>query len=166
MQEVLYRFFDSEGTLLYVGISNDWMSRLRHHEQHSDFFSAVAGVTFERHPDRPSVAAAELAAIKTEDPLFNRAGNPNYQTWQTHFREVLGMCLDRSKVDNKHRLLVRDMLHGCRDEENFGTGKWFSTHFPAEWHHNFSYYDFDCEMCQRVASHPTTHAWGFTEQEA
>ncbi len=161
MQEVLYRFFDSEGTLLYVGISNDWISRLRHHEQHSDFFSAVSDMTFERYPDRPAVVAAELMAITTEDPLFNRAGNPNYQTWQTHFRELLGMCVDRRKRDNKHRHLIEEMVGDePEEEEGFPSAKWFSNGFLSTWWHLVEYYDFDCELCSEVAQHPTVHAWG------
>ena len=160
MQEVLYRFFDSEGTLLYVGISNDWISRLRHHEQHSDFFSAVSDITFERYPDRPAVVAAELMAITTEDPLFNRAGNPNYQTWQTHFREVMAMCVDKRKADNKHRHLVDEMRgEDPQDLDYFPSARWFAGLFPSTWYYLAMGYDFECELCEEVARHPTVHAW-------
>ena len=165
MQEVLYRFFDSQGTLLYVGISNNWMARLKSHSKHADFFSAVAGMTLERFPDRESVCQAELEAIQKENPLFNRADNPNYRTWQTHFRELLDMATKKRNVDKLHERLIYDLVRTTNDTDNFGTGKWFSTHFPPEWHYQWSHNDFDCDLCAAVATHPTTHAWGRGEEE-
>jgi hypothetical protein len=165
MQEVLYRFFDSQGTLLYVGISRDWMSRLTQHQKHADFFSAVAGMTLERFPDRASVVAAELRAIRDENPLFNRADNPNYRTWQTHFREVLDMCVKKRKVDDTHGQIVHNLVTYAGAHDNFGTGKWFSEHFPAEWYELSRRNNYDCELCEAVATHPTTHSWGEGEEE-
>lgn len=165
MEEVLYRFFDSQGTLLYVGISRDWISRLGQHQKRADFFSAVAGMTLERFPDRESVVAAELTAIEKENPLFNRADNPNYRTWQTHFREVLDMCSGKRKVDDTHAELVRMLLKGAGDADNFGTGRWLSQHFPPEWYEQNRRNDFGCELCVAVANHPTTHAWAETGDE-
>jgi len=166
MQEVLYRFFDSQGTLLYVGISRDWISRLGQHQKRTDFFSAVAGMTLERFPDRESVALAELEAIKNENPIFNRADNPNYRTWQTHFREILDMCNRKRKVDDSHQEIIRRLVTYSADFENFGSGKWLSQHFPPEWYQMYRRDDYDCELCAAVATHPTTHAWGETEDEA
>jgi hypothetical protein len=165
MQEVLYRFFDSQGTLLYVGISRDWISRLGQHQKRSDFFSAVAGMTVERFPDRESVVAAELKAIESENPLFNRADNPNYRTWQTHFREVLDMCVKKRKVDDTHRHLVESLTEFSEEFDNFGTGRWLAQQFPAEWYYHSRRYGHDCNLCEKLATHPTTHAWGEWEEE-
>ena len=165
MQEVLYRFFDSQGTLLYVGISNNWIQRIGQHAKHADFFSAVAGVTLERHPDRDSVLEAELEAIQKENPLYNRADNPNYRTWQTHFRELLDMSRKRRKIDDLHAPLMFSLLRGAGEFDNFGTGKWLSQHFPPEWYEQWTRNGFDCDLCAAVATHPTTHAWGETEDE-
>ena len=166
MQEVLYRFFDSQGTLLYVGISRDWISRIGQHQKHADFYSAVAGMTLERFPDRQSVVEAELEAIKNENPLFNRADNPNYRTWQTHFREILDMCKNKRKVDDTHRQLIANLTQFAGDDENFGTGRWLAQQFPAEWYYYSMKYGHDCDLCQILANHPTTHAWGEWEEEA
>lgn len=165
MQEVLYRFFDSQGTLLYVGISGNWMARLNSHSKTADFYSAVAGMTIERFPDRESVVEAELRAIKSENPLFNRADNPNYRTWQTHFRELLDMARRKRKPDSQHAKLISKLLGGAGDAENFGTGKWLSIHFPPEWHELWARENYDCELCAEVATHPTTHAWRYEEEE-
>lgn len=165
MQEVLYRFFDSQGTLLYVGISGNWMARLKSHAKTADFYSAVAGMTIERFPDRESVVAAELEAIESENPLFNRADNPNYRTWQTHFRELLDMATGKRKPDAQHAELIRRLLKPAELFDNFGTGKWLAEHFPPEWHELWIRENYDCDLCAAVATHPTTHAWRYCEEE-
>lgn len=165
MQEVLYRFFDSQGTLLYVGISRDWVSRLKSHEKYADFFSAVAGMTVERYPDRKSVEDAERVAIKTENPLFNRLDNPNYRTWQTHFRELLDMANGRKKPDNIHKAMIRRLVVFANDDPKFGTGLWLSEHFPPEWYDEKFKNGLDCELCDVVATHPTVHTWRALEEE-
>lgn len=165
MQEVLYRFFDSQGTLLYVGISKEWVSRIKTHEKYADFYSAVAGMTLERFPDRKSVEDAERAAIKLENPLFNRMDNPNYRTWQTHFRELLDMATGRRKVDATHKYVIGVLLQGCEDYDNFGTGRWFSQHFPPEWFEASRRGKLDCDLCDQLAQHETIHNWGFQEEE-
>ena len=165
MQEVLYRFFDSQGTLLYVGISCNWMARLKQHSARADFYSAVAGMTLERFPDRETVLKAELEAIETENPLYNRADNPDYATWQTHFRYLLDMARKKRKVDPVHQKIIERLIKGAGDAEDFGTGRWLSVHFPPEWYEEWVRNDYDCELCEAVATHPTTHAWRETEDE-
>lgn len=165
MQEVLYRFFDSQGTLLYVGISKEWVSRIKTHEKYADFYSAVAGMTLERFPDRKSVEDAERAAIKSENPLFNRMDNPNYRTWQTHFRELLDMATGRRKVDGTHEVVMRNLLRGSGDDPNFGTGLWLSRFYPPEWWESTNRGWLDCDLCDELAQHATVHQWGFQEEE-
>jgi hypothetical protein len=66
----LYRHFDSEGQLLYVGIS---ISALERYKQHSgtEWFPSVSQITVEHFPTREEAAKAEVLAIKTEKPKFN-----------------------------------------------------------------------------------------------
>ncbi len=71
----LYRAYDAQGQLLYVGISYDALSRLSQHAT-AGWSHYAASITLQRHPNRESAAAAELAAIRTEDPVFNMAGRP------------------------------------------------------------------------------------------
>lgn len=67
----LYRHFDSEGRLLYVGISLSVLHRLRAHRRISPWFSQVTNITIERFETRDLALAAEKVAIKTERPKFN-----------------------------------------------------------------------------------------------
>jgi predicted GIY-YIG superfamily endonuclease len=67
----LYRFFDAEGALLYVGITNHLPQRLRDHDRNKPWFDNVANVRVEHFPDRKSVLDAEREAIRTEKPRHN-----------------------------------------------------------------------------------------------
>jgi hypothetical protein len=67
----LYRHFDSNGVLLYVGVSISAVSRLRAHKQSAHWFWSIANVTVQSFNTREESLAAEKEAIKTERPLFN-----------------------------------------------------------------------------------------------
>lgn len=71
----LYRFFDADGALLYVGITADIEQRWSGH-QSKPWWPDVAEKTVQWHDDRPSALVAELEAIKTEAPRYNVAGSP------------------------------------------------------------------------------------------
>ncbi len=70
---VLYRFWDCDGVLLYVGLTADPGRRWQAHSKDKGWWSQVARVTVEHFPDRASVEAAERTAITTEKPCHNIA---------------------------------------------------------------------------------------------
>jgi len=67
----LYRHFDADGQLLYVGISLSAVVRLCAHMNCSPWADQIAMLTIERHPTREAAMAAERAAVKEERPLHN-----------------------------------------------------------------------------------------------
>lgn len=67
----LYRFFDQTGALLYVGITNNPGRRWSQHQGDKPWWHDVARIEMEPHPDRPTVLAAERAAIAAERPRYN-----------------------------------------------------------------------------------------------
>lgn len=69
-ETTLYRFFDTSGRLLYVGISNDALRRMREHQRRG-LVPSDYSMTATAYPDRRSALAAERHAIRTEDPLRN-----------------------------------------------------------------------------------------------
>jgi len=69
--QALYRFFDAEGSLLYVGITNALLTRLSSHERTKPWWADVTTVTVEHYEDRDSVLLAETAAIVLEGPAHN-----------------------------------------------------------------------------------------------
>lgn len=73
-KHILYRHFDEDGTLLYVGkTSRPPMQRLSEHVRNSDWSRRIATVRFERFENAAALARAEREAIQTEGPLFNTA---------------------------------------------------------------------------------------------
>lgn len=78
----LYRMYDVDGMLLYVGLTNDPAGRFRGHSA-KDWWEEVASITLEHHCDREDLKFAELEAIETEFPLYNRAHNTSPAGVQT-----------------------------------------------------------------------------------
>lgn len=73
----LYRLFDSEGGLVYVGItSGNPLLRWKAHSHHQWWWQSVATARLEHFDSRPEAAAAELEAIRSERPSQNQAGVP------------------------------------------------------------------------------------------
>ncbi|WP_448679960.1 GIY-YIG nuclease family protein [Pseudomonas nicosulfuronedens] len=67
----LYRHFDADGALLYVGISLNAISRLAQHKDHAHWFQLIARVEIEQHPSREAAIQAEKIAITKENPRHN-----------------------------------------------------------------------------------------------
>ena len=67
----LYRHYNELGILLYVGISSDHHLRFQSHLKFAEWKDRIATVKIERFNTRDEAAAAEIAAIQTEEPLYN-----------------------------------------------------------------------------------------------
>jgi DNA-binding XRE family transcriptional regulator len=70
----LYRAFDADGALLYVGITALWQHRMRAHRLTSPWMDDVATLAFTKFATREEAIAAETHAIWVERPAFNIAG--------------------------------------------------------------------------------------------
>lgn len=76
MANSVYRYFDASGRLLYVGQSENPFGRLYSHAKDKDM-TLVRQIQVEWFPDFIMADMAERWAIKTENPLWNKAGrNP------------------------------------------------------------------------------------------
>ena len=73
----LYRHYDKDGVLLYVGIASSVLSRTAAHMTEAAWFPLVDTITFSRSKDRGAAFKEELTAIHDESPLFNLVGNPD-----------------------------------------------------------------------------------------
>jgi predicted GIY-YIG superfamily endonuclease len=73
-ETTLYRYFDSDDVLLYVGITQRDGQRHREHAKNSDWFSLVKTHTITRFANRQDAIEAESFAIATENPLYNVVG--------------------------------------------------------------------------------------------
>lgn len=74
----LYRYYDSNGALIYVGITKQGMGRNLQHNGNAEWWQYVARQEVEHLPDRASALAAEKALIQQHEPPFNRQHNPNH----------------------------------------------------------------------------------------
>jgi len=75
MSTDLYRHFDSNGNLLYVGISLSTLNRLGQHRDNSHWFNTISSVTIEKYNTRKEALIAEKKAITKEKPLHNTVHN-------------------------------------------------------------------------------------------
>jgi predicted GIY-YIG superfamily endonuclease len=72
----LYRWFDANRILLYVGITKNPKQRFKAHAKSARWYTlAVGGPTIEWLPSRAAAVKAETLAIIKEEPIFNR--NPD-----------------------------------------------------------------------------------------
>ena len=67
----LYRHFDADGRLLYVGISLSAIARLEQHKRSAGWFGEIARIDLEWWPFRSLAEQAELSAIWRENPAWN-----------------------------------------------------------------------------------------------
>ena len=72
----LYRHWDAEGRLLYVGRTHDLHTRHLTHRSSSPWFGEIAEITIQAFDSRWEAAKAERVAIHTENPLHNQRGKP------------------------------------------------------------------------------------------
>ncbi|MET7429601.1 GIY-YIG nuclease family protein [Streptomyces flaveolus] len=73
----LYRLFDSEGRLLYIGISNNPEKRFNTHRWTKPWRQEIASYTAEWLDTREEAEAAEIEAIRSELPAYNRMHHPD-----------------------------------------------------------------------------------------
>lgn len=70
----VYRLYNTNGELLYVGISSRPEARWMQHLATKDWWRDVSRFSIEWHESRKLAADAELTAIADERPLHNIAG--------------------------------------------------------------------------------------------
>ncbi|MDH6189199.1 GIY-YIG catalytic domain protein [Streptomyces sp. ADI96-15] len=112
----LYRLYDGDGTLLYIGITADVEQRMRGHRSDKPWWPAVARTELEWHPTRTVALVEELQAIQREKPLHNLAGTPQgHKRRELEDREVttaeargLLAVLDRGIFDCEQPIFVVD----------------------------------------------------------
>lgn len=68
----LYRYFDEDGSLLYVGVSYSAVKRLVGHKGAANWTSEIRSITIEKFEDRDLALRAESIAIKDEAPRHNK----------------------------------------------------------------------------------------------
>lgn len=67
----VYEAYDAEGTLLYVGITDNVTARLKAHSHGKEWWSQVDQITTESFSSRTLALAAEAERIRTRRPRYN-----------------------------------------------------------------------------------------------
>lgn len=81
---VLYRVFDANDRLIYVGASHVLHFRMETHATKSWWSALARRVAWEFHPTKESALAAEAVAIQEEQPPFNVRHTGRKETDWTH----------------------------------------------------------------------------------
>lgn len=93
----LYRFFSSDGRLLYIGITVSVLGRWAGHERDKPWWPEVASATLTHYPSREAVLAAEREAIVAEQPEHNvvhnsQRGDPRTSNGPMSLDEYKELC--------------------------------------------------------------------------
>jgi predicted DNA-binding transcriptional regulator AlpA len=73
----LYRHFDKDGRLLYVGVSFATFWRLNTHRNEATWYHEIRTITIDKFASRGEAMKAEAVAIRDEKPLNNKICNVN-----------------------------------------------------------------------------------------
>lgn len=92
----LYRHFDKDDVLLYVGISLSAVNRTAQHVHQSDWAKFIARIEIETYPSRDAALAAEREAILAEHPVFNTVHNGGRKGYVGEEPIVNGAARDRT----------------------------------------------------------------------
>lgn len=69
---VVYRLYDHADTLLYVGITDNWEQRRKHHAAVQPWFPLVSRIETEAATSRPDALSRERDLVRSLDPVYNR----------------------------------------------------------------------------------------------
>lgn len=160
--QYLYRAYDGDDTLLYVGVSGKWSERLHSHEKNSEWMEQTDYVTIQRFPDRDSVLAAERLAITKEGPLFNKDHNVAYEKAMDHVQKLKFWLYYETPTDELHAKLLRAMRRDLIEDFPLDYSRkqtrymmWlfeqFYPHAKAD--------GFDCRNCEAISRNGQFRLW-------
>jgi hypothetical protein len=86
----LYRYFDSLGVLLYVGITDRGNQRNSEHDKSKNWWTFVARQEVSHFETREDALAAERACIAMHRPPFNKQHNPDHDKTKAAYLSYVG----------------------------------------------------------------------------
>lgn len=101
----VYRCWDGNGRLIYVGVSVAPLQRMDQHKTNSWWFDQTARVTYRVFPTREYAMARERQAIAEENPRWNVRGRDREAWSADDYRDAHhSMTVRGAKVDRIHKL--------------------------------------------------------------
>ncbi len=96
----LYRAFNKNNELLYVGISGSLMTRMNSHKRTKSWFKEMSCLTTEHYDTREEALTAESKAIKEENPKYNIQGKCRNKTYHSRYSRKIRGDLDLDKLNS------------------------------------------------------------------
>lgn len=81
----VYRYFDADGVLLYVGITGRGAQRNGQHAKDKEWWTFVARQEVEHLPSRAAALDLERDLVRAFSPPFNKQHNPHYDEMRAHY---------------------------------------------------------------------------------
>lgn len=100
----LYRYFDAEGRLLYVGVTTGHMERMLQHSLAALWWTDAMSCTLVHFTDEDAMHAAEREAITTERPLYNRIFSVDWNSPEERAKRAAMRRAWRKREDARYRL--------------------------------------------------------------
>ena len=108
---ILYRHFDKNQKLLYIGLTNNIHGRISGHKSASKWFLDIANITLEHFPSRFMLIEAEKEAIRNEKPEHNVISQIPYIEKQIIEKEHNLQRQEASKELLLHRIVNFDPVY-------------------------------------------------------
>lgn len=115
----VYRVYDAEGRLIYVGSTGNLVQRLRFHSYgYTAWWNYQASKTVAKvYPDERAARDAEMAAIRSERPRWNITGKwcTNADWTETEFSDYVEALLNSPEFGPGTLRRARRVAAVCRD---------------------------------------------------
>lgn len=115
----VYRCYDAEGVLLYVGMTYNPPARMRQHSKKAEWFPRAVAVRFIVFPTRDYAMQKEREAIVLERPEFNKA-HRDWQPWRVGLVNDDYIYDDRDMAPEAYADFV-SVLNACFKRPESGT---------------------------------------------
>ena len=100
----LYRYFDAEGRLLYVGVTTGHLGRTLQHSLAALWWTDAASCTLEHFTDEAAMREAERVAIIAERPIHNRTFSVDWNSPEERAKRREMRRAWQAEQDRKARL--------------------------------------------------------------
>lgn len=108
----LYRHYNKNDKLLYVGISLCYLIRTKHHEGNSFWFGDVHSIKIKSFSTRAEAEHAEKVAIKNEAPLYNKTFSNKKNVEKHTHKEKCDYIYIRLEEDIKDKIKEQAQKEG------------------------------------------------------
>lgn len=86
----VYRYYDKNKILIYVGITSTGITRNRQHNADKAWWKYVASQEIDHYGSRDAARFNEINLINRFRPPFNRQHNPDYEAIHAYYLELVG----------------------------------------------------------------------------